>query len=217
MTCVIFDLDGTLLDTEHLYTVAAEIVCSRHGATYTIDLKRRIMGGDTKQGARIVVETLALPITPEQYVEEREPELLKLLPSAAPMPGAEELVEQLLALPVALAIATSGHRRITELKLRQHSFLAPIRHVVCGDDPELTHPKPAPDIFLLAARRVGAEAGGCVVLEDSVNGVRAGVAAGMRTIALVDPRWDTDERAFEGAYRIVRSLDEIRASELLPH
>jgi pseudouridine-5'-monophosphatase len=162
-----------------------------------------------------VVEALKLPVTPERYIAERERELHELLPNAAPMPGARALVEALLELPVKLAIATSGHRHITALKLPRHAFLAPIACVVCGDDPELTHPKPAPDIFLLAARRVGVEPAHCVVLEDSANGVRAGLSAGMRTIALVDPRWGADPGAFDGAHRLVRSLEEVHPEELL--
>ena len=64
-THIIFDLDGTLLDSEPLYTRAAERVCQNHGATFTYAIKRAVMGGDTLHGARLVVEALQLPITPE--------------------------------------------------------------------------------------------------------------------------------------------------------
>jgi pseudouridine-5'-monophosphatase len=209
VTHVLFDLDGTLLDTESLYTQAAERVCARHGSHYDLALKRRIMGGDTLRGAQLVVQTLGLPITPEAYIREREAELHILLPQLTPMTGAPELVALLAAQGIPMAIATSGHRGITEEKLSYAPFLRAIGTLVCGDDPRLEHPKPAPDIYLLAAAELGATAPACVVLEDSLNGVLAGVAAGMRTIALVDPRWGFARDDFAAHAHVVSSLLEV--------
>ena len=213
-THVIFDLDGTLLDSEALYSVAAETVCARYGAQFTLAIKRRIMGGDTLSGARVVVETLGLPITPEAYAAERKLELLRLIPSVRAMPGAERLVETLRAQQVPLIIATSGHRQITEQKLAGHPFLRSIEPLVCGDDPRLLHGKPAPDIFLLAARELRVSPQHCVVLEDTVNGVRAGVAAGMHTIAIIDPRFGFVADDFVGAAHAVSSLEELTLQTL---
>jgi pseudouridine-5'-monophosphatase len=214
-THVIFDLDGTLLDTESLYSVAAQRVCGRYGATYSLELKRRIMGGDTLWSAQVVTSTLGLPLTPEAYVEAREAELRRLLPATQPMPGAVPLIEALRARAIPVAIATSGHRAITTLKLAHQPFLAGVTAVVCGDDPRLAHAKPAPDIFLLAARELSAPPQDCVVLEDSLNGVRAGIAAGMRTIAVVDARFGFEPDQFTGATQVVRSLADLTVSTLL--
>lgn len=206
---VIFDLDGTLLDSEALYSTAAETVCARYGATFTLALKRRIMGGDTLRGAQLVVEALDLPISPEAYTVERERELMRLLPDVRAMAGAEELVGLLRARGVPLLIATSGHRHITEQKLAGHPLLRSIETIVCGDDPRLLRGKPAPDIFLLAASELGVAPERCAVLEDTVHGVHAGVAAGMHTIAVIDPRFGFARAEYTGAAHTVGSLLEL--------
>ena len=213
-THIIFDLDGTLLDSEPLYTLAAERVCRNYGAIFTYDIKRAVMGGDTLRGARIVVETLALPITPEAYVAEREVELLTLFPGLQPIPHARALIEALGAAGVPMAIATSGHRKITEAKLAYHPFLQQIEARICGDDLRLERGKPAPDIFLLTASALGAHPRSCVVVEDSLLGVRAGLAAGMHTVALVDPRYGFTNEQFAGAACIVHSLEGLTPQAL---
>jgi HAD superfamily hydrolase (TIGR01509 family) len=210
----IFDLDGTLLDTEALYTQAARTVCTRYGGQYTLAIKRRVMGGDTYEGASYTIQTLGLAIEPERYIEEREIELRLLLDQVVPMAGAVALVESLRARGIPIAVATSGHREITERKLLRQPFLAQLDALVCGDDPRLARPKPQPDIYLLAARDLGAEPSTCLVVEDSLNGLRAGLAAGMRTVALVDPRWGFEPSVFGAAERIVHTLSDLQLSHL---
>ncbi len=209
ITHAIFDLDGTLLDTEDLYSQAAKVVCGRYQAVYADEIKRRIMGGDTMVGAELVVRELKLPITPLQYIAERELLLHELFANADTMPGAAQLIDKLRARGIPFAIATSGYHAITMHKLAKHPFLLEADAIVCGDDPRLDRPKPAPDIFLLAAQELGANPKRCLAVEDSLNGMRAALAAGMRTVALVDPRWGFDPSAFAEAERIIRGLDEL--------
>lgn len=209
ITHAIFDLDGTLLDTEALYTQAAMVVCRRYGTEYTLSIKRAVMGGDTFEGAAYTIGTLGLPLEPAQYVEQRERELYALLDGVVPMAGAITLLDALRARGIPLAVATSGHREITMQKLAKQPFLHDLAALVCGDDERLARPKPAPDIYLLAARELGAEPHRCLVVEDSLNGLRAALLAGMRTVALVDPRWGFDPRAFAAAERTVHALTEI--------
>jgi HAD superfamily hydrolase (TIGR01509 family) len=206
---VIFDLDGTLLDTEVLYTEAAQELCARYGAAYTLELKRRTMGGDAMTGAQIVAEALGLPIGAAEYLAERERLLQAMWPAAQPMPGAHALLRQLVARAIGIAIATSGHHPITRSKLGHQPFLSDLPLVICGDDPRIARGKPEPDIFLLAASELGTPPAACAAIEDSPNGVRAAVAAGMRTIALIDPRWGYASEAFAGATHRVASLEEL--------
>jgi pseudouridine-5'-monophosphatase len=206
---VLFDLDGTLLDSEALYTDATQVVCGRHGKVFTLELKRQIMGGDALESARAVVDALSLPLSPEAYLKAREVELNRLIPSVQAMPFAEELIARLRRDRVRYCIATSGHRAVTEQKLAHHPFLRTTEIIVCGDDARMTRGKPAPDIFLLAARELGAAPAQCVVIEDTVNGVRAGVAAGMRTIAVLDPRFGFEPAQFPGAAACISSLQAL--------
>jgi pseudouridine-5'-monophosphatase len=206
---VLFDLDGTLLDSEALYTDATEIVCRRYDKSFTLELKRQIMGGDALEGARTVIDALSLPLSPEAYLKARELELNRLIPSVRCMPFAQELIARLRGDNVPYCIATSGHRAVTEQKLLQHEFLHATETIVCGDDARMTRGKPAPDIFLLAARELNVEPARCVVIEDTINGVRAGVAAGMRTIAVIDPRFGFRPEQFSGAAACVSGLQEL--------
>ena len=186
-THVLFDLDGTLLDTEPMYTEATQAIVSRFGKRYDWTLKKRTIGGGAVRGAEIVIEALELPLTVEQYLAERDIKLEVLFARAEPMPGAVALVEALAAAGVGLGVATSSSRELCELKLARHPFAKRFSAIVCSDDPGVLRSKPAPDLFLMAAERLGAQPSSCLVIEDAPNGVAAAAAAGMPCIALVDP------------------------------
>ena len=185
---VLFDLDGVLLDTEPLYTQAAQTVVSRYGASYGWDLKRQTMGRDARVGARLVIDTLKLPLTVEAYLTQRAQTLRELFERTPAMPGAERFVQQLKKHCVPFAIGTSSERALCELKFGAHPWLRAIQAVVCGDDPEIEACKPAPDIYLAAARRLGVDTDDCLVFEDSPAGVQAARRAGMQVIAIPAPQ-----------------------------
>ena len=205
-THVIFDLDGTLLDTEELYTIASQAIVSRYGKVYDWEVKRHVIGGDPLVGARFVVERLALPISAEAYIAEREVLLRELFKNVQAMPGALLLIEALHARGIPLAIGTSSVRELAERKLAPQPFAARFRAIVCSDDPQVRMAKPAPDIFLLAARRLGAQPRDCLVFEDTPKGVEAARAAGMQVIAVPDPQMQRTE--FADAHAVLDSLHE---------
>jgi len=211
-THVIFDLDGTLVDTEPLYTQAAEAILARFGKVFDFGIKRQIVGGGPLVGARFVVEHLGLPLTPEAYLEEREALLREACKTARPMPGALALIDALTARGIPLAIGTSSCRDLCLVKLAAQSFGTRFHTIACSDDPGVLEAKPAPDIFLNAARGLGAAPESCLVFEDTPKGVMAARAAGMEAIAVVDASMLGED--YSGALRVVTSLEQVTLADL---
>ena len=185
---MIFDLDGTLLDTEPLYTDAAQKVLDEYGETYTIELKRQTMGGDSHTSAQVVIDAFGLPLTADEYLARREVHLIELFRQCPEIPGAGEFISRLHAAGVRMGLATSSHQHLRDVKLDGRPWAALFDANICGDHPALERGKPAPDIFLLCAGELGIAPADCLAFEDSRNGVTAACAAGMAVIG-VDSPW----------------------------
>lgn len=212
---VIFDMDGVLLATEQIYTDVTRDIVGRWGKTFDWSIKSNMVGRPSIESARYLVKTLDLPIEPEEYLREREAAFQTRMPEAEPMPGAVELVRGLSERGVPMAVATSSHRHMFDLKTRRHrEWFRLFDCVVLGDDPRIGRGKPAPDIFLLAAKELGADPETCLVFEDAPSGVEAARAAGMLVVGLPDPGLDPARLA--GAHHVTRSLTEIRPSDIGP-
>lgn len=206
-THVIFDLDGVLLDTEPFYTRATEQVVAPYGKVFDYSVKAQLMGRDALTSARTLVSALDLPITPEEYLAQKEPLLAAMFPEAAEIPGAADLVRYLHACGLRLAVATSSSTPHFRLKTAHHAWFDRFDVVVCSDHPQVKQLKPAPDIFLVAREALGAKPESCLVVEDSLAGVSAALAAGLSVLALADRR--LPDSAFSGARRVVRSYAEL--------
>jgi pseudouridine-5'-monophosphatase len=210
--CVIFDLDGVLLDTEHFYTEVTEEIVREFGKTFDWAIKSNMIGRPSLESAQYLVEALSLPIEPEEYLRRRAIRLEELFPTSTEKPGAEAFTRSLAARGVPIAVATSSEQKLFELKTRRHrEWFSIFRAVVVGDDPRVKRGKPAPDVFLAAAGEIGATPGECVVFEDAPAGLEAARAAGMQVIALPDPAMDraryADADLVVGAYAEVTPED----------
>jgi len=206
ITHVLYDLDGLLLDTEPFYTEVTQAIVGRYGCTFDWSIKSRMIGKRAAESARILVESLNLPITPEDYLRERAQMLESLFPKAQPLPGAKRLTQHLAGRGVRQAVATSSNQREFELKATNHrEWFSVFRCFVLGDDPEVRRGKPAPDIFLAAAARIGATPDECLVFEDAPSGVEAACAAGMSVVAVPDPAMAREE--YHCAAEILSTLE----------
>lgn len=212
ITHVIFDMDGVLLDTERFYTEATQRIVARYGKQFDWSIKANMMGRSPIEAAQYLVDVLQLPLSAETYLVEREKILRELAPGSQPMPGAVELTRSLRANRIPLAVASSTHRPLFELKTSRHrSWFDLFDAIVLGDDSRIKSSKPAPDIFLLAASDLGAAPTDCLVFEDSPAGVAAGKAAGMQVVAVPYPGMDRSR--LKQADSLIESLDQLTLSD----
>lgn len=176
---VIFDLDGLLVDTEPVWGRSGDLVLAPFGHTWDRLLRPRVMGRSPVEVAGVMVEHYGLDIAPVQLAERRlEIQRQLYREGGVPLlPGARSLVEALAEAGVSRAVASGSPTDLVEAAL-EGSGLRSFFDVCLGSD-LVPQGKPAPDIFLLAARRLAAEPARCVVLEDADSGVKAALAAGM--------------------------------------
>jgi len=211
ITHVIYDNDGLLLNTEPFYTEASGAVAARYGKTFDWSIKSKMIGRRAEDSARICIDDLGIPLTVEEYLNARKAILEKLFPKAEPLPGAVQLTRWFAEQGVPQAVATSSDRHYYELKITQHrEWYALFNCIVTGDDPEVGQGKPAPDIFLLAARKMNADPEHCLVFEDAPAGIAAARAAGMYAVAVPDPHMDIG--AYRDAHEVLRSLEDFDPS-----
>ena len=211
----LFDLDGLLLDTEPLHAQAWQAAAShfgRHlGRAELLSLRGRRRQDCARQVLTWIGEISSSPPTAVELLAVRQPLAEALLVSAQPMPGAEALVNRCAERGIPMALATSSSRDAVALKTAPHTWLAPIAVRVFGDDPSLGAGKPAPDVYLLAAERLGVRCDGCWAFEDSAAGAQAATAAGCRVYVVAPPELDSSQHHhhYPASVEIITSLDNV--------
>lgn len=207
ITHVIYDMDGLLLDTESLHELVNTKVAQRYGKTFDTVAKMAIAGRPTLDSARILVDLLQLPLTAEEYLTERNRLLYPLYSTARVLPGTLKLIQHLAQHDIPQAIATSSSHHHFELKTANHQqWLKLFEITTLGDDPEIELGKPAPDIFLLTAKRLKAQPEQCLVFEDSLAGMKAAISAGMAVVVIPDPVFE--RQLFQEADLVLNSMTE---------
>jgi HAD superfamily hydrolase (TIGR01509 family) len=206
---IIFDMDGLMVDSEPLARQAWAEVLAAHNHTLTDDVYRRMVGHRTMESAQILLAAYDLPgYTAESLTARKTAVFAALRAQGVPaMAGLQELVTAVGLRQLPWAVATSSVRQHAEVILEQLGLSAICRAIAAGD--EVAHGKPAPDLYLLAAQRLGVEPACCLALEDSQPGCRAAVAAGMKTIAI--PNADTQEADFSFVHAVYPSLHHVAA------
>ena len=180
---VIFDNDGLLLDTEQAWTRAEVTLFERHGRVFTMEHKRSLLGSSRAIAAAKLEAMLAAPGTGQALMDELHDLVWEeVLHGAPPMPGAVELVDALRGAGRPVALASNSTRGFVERTLGLAGLEGVFDAVVAAD--EVAAPKPAPDVYVEAARRLGVEPARCAALEDSHTGVAAARAAGMLVVGV---------------------------------
>ncbi|KAI9193242.1 HAD-like domain-containing protein [Polychytrium aggregatum] len=133
VTHVLFDMDGLLLDTEAVYTKVTNDIVSRYGKTYDWDLKSKMMGMKERDAGELLVRTLGIPMTVDEYLAERNAGHEALFPHCRPLPGVMKLVSHLKKHNIPIAVATRSHRSAFELKALGNPLVDPRSCLVFED------------------------------------------------------------------------------------
>ena len=206
ITHVIYDLDGLLLDTESINIAVSDHIATRYQRPYDPKMQSLVLGRDAIASAKILIDVLDLPISPEEFVRQRRSLIDTWNRTPNPMPGARDLSHQFHRSGISQAIATSSTRDTFEQKRAHHvEWFAIFEAIVVRDDPAVNASKPAPDSFLVAAERLGAKPNQCLVFEDSISGMEGAIAAGMAVVAV--PSAHSDPADYGAADLVLDSLE----------
>jgi HAD superfamily hydrolase (TIGR01509 family) len=179
MRAVLWDMDGTLVDSEKLWDVSMHALYGRLGGVLTPEVRESTVGGSSDSVMQIVYSDLGLDPNPAAMAESADwlhDHTGELFEAGLPwQPGARELLDRLIAAGVPLALVTNTRRDLAERALKSigHHYFSV---TVCGD--EVVHPKPAPDPYVRAAELLGFDPSQCLAIEDSVTGTASAEAAG---------------------------------------
>jgi HAD superfamily hydrolase (TIGR01509 family) len=190
---VVFDLDGVIFDSEELWDEVRESLAGERGGTWSERAQSDMMGMSSREWARYMHEVVGLADSPEEINREVVKRVLDRYAEQLPLiDGAADAVRRLAA-HWPLAVATSSNREIIEGGLEAAGIRDLFTAAVSSE--EVARGKPAPDVYLEAARRLGVEPTRCTAIEDSSNGLRAASAAGMRVIAIPNTRYPPSDDA----------------------
>jgi len=209
---VVFDLDGVLVDTESVWAEVREQLALESGGRWTASSQRDMMGMSSPEWSRYMHDELGVPLPPatisKQVVEGLESRLREHVPLLL---CARETVAALAA-SWPLAIASSANRPVIDLVLELTGLDAFFQATISSE--EVPRGKPAPDVYLEAARRLRADPTSCAAIEDSANGLRAAAAAGMRVIAIPNREFPPDPEALGLADEVLGSLAELGPDQI---
>ncbi len=209
---VIFDLDGVLLDSESAWLAAKRAVVAEWGGSWKEEASRAMLGMSAPEWSVYMRDELAIDREPEEIDAEVVKRLLVGYRERLPLlPGAVEAVERLAA-RWPLGLASSSNLEVIEVVMEAGGFAQYLKTWVSSE--EVGAGKPAPDVFLEAARRMEVDPAACAAIEDSHNGILSAHAAGMAVIALPNHEFPPGEDALAKADRVLESLDELTVATI---
>jgi HAD superfamily hydrolase (TIGR01509 family) len=204
---VVFDLDGVLVDSEQAWDRARRELVDERGGTWKDDATRAMMGMSAPEWSAYLRDELGVPLAAEEIDREVVRRLVAVYEQELPvLPGAREAVARLGdAFP--LGLASSSNRPVIDHVLDALGVADRFAATVSSE--EVARGKPAPDVYLEACRRLGADPRSCVAIEDSENGIRSAAAAGLAVIAVPNPHFAPADDALALARTTVGDLDAL--------
>ena len=207
---VVFDLDGVLIQTEELWDEVREGLARAGGGRYGEEEQRAMMGMSSPEWSRYMHEHVGLPESPEEIGAEVVRQMADRYREHLPLiDGAVDAVERLAA-RWPLGVASSSNRELIDLVLELSGMDRLFRATVSSE--EVERGKPAPDVYLEACRRLGADPARAAAVEDSHAGIRSAKAAGMRVIAIPNPTYPPDDEALADADEVLSSLADLTSA-----
>ena len=204
---VIFDMDGLLVDSEPVWDKARKAMADIAGKPWDTLDHDAVMGVSTDEWADYMIERLELTMSRQEVIDEVIGRMTEMYREGVPyLPGAIELVD-VAAAEYRTGLASGAHPALIDIVTADAPMQGKFETIIAAD--EVGVGKPAPDVYLEAARRLGVDPADCVCLEDSGNGILSGVAAGMKVIAVPDPRFPPAAEKLERADLVVGSLTEL--------
>jgi len=204
---IIFDLDGVLIQSEEVWDAVRERYVRERGGRYDEDVQRAMMGMSAPEWSAYLAEDAGVPGTPDQINADVVDLMLAAYTHDLPLlPGAVDVVRRMAA-AFPLALASSSNRAIFEEALRLGGIADCLQATVSSE--EVAKGKPAPDVYLEAARRLGVAPERCTAVEDSHSGIRSAHAAGMRVVAIPNASYPPDAEALALADIVLDSLDQL--------
>src|SRR5688572_3914655 len=204
---VVFDLDGVVVDSEQVWDDVREQLAKERGGRWHEGAQTDMMGMSSPEWSAYMHDEIGLSETPEEINDEVVRRMLERYRDRLPLiPGAVDAVRRL-APEFRLGVASSSNRPLIETVLEQAGIADLFEAVVSSE--EVACGKPAPDVYLEAAKRLGVQRGHAAAIEDSSNGIRAAHAAGMRVIALPNAHYPPAPDALALAHAVVASPDEL--------
>ena len=207
IAAVVFDLDGVLVDSEAVWDEVRRRFTEENGGRWHERAQREMMGMSSVEWSRYVRDRLGVDMDPERISIEVADRVADLYRERLPLlPGAVESV-RLLAKEWPLAVASSSNRHVIDLVVELAGLKEEFRATVSSE--EVGRGKPAPDVYLEAARRLEVDPGACAAIEDSTNGIRSARAAGMPVIAVPNRDYPPEAETRGQADRILDSLVDL--------
>ena len=204
---VVFDLDGVIVQSEEIWDWARRGLAAEHDVNWPRGATEAMMGMSSLEWSRYLRDAVGVPLAPEAISTEVVRRVEERYRRSPPwIDGALEALRRIAA-RWPLGLATSSNREIIDLVLERGELTGLFRATVSSE--EVRAGKPAPDVYLEAARRLATPAARCAAIEDSTNGLLAADAARMRVIAIPNPAHPPAERALRVAYVVLPSITEL--------